>query len=637
MNTKISALLASLLLPSGAFAQTIFTQDFESGVLGSNESVFGNFSINDTNTPLNNGTLMMGHAEAYGPLGGGETPLPSYSYYQIALDLRGWTDAELRFDFTGGIEKAYDGFNLVASTTGELSPPEGLLDPTAGSGLQYGALDYHGQSSRQLGPIAWSSPEDPSVVASVAAVFDLSEFDDQKVLLRFQFGTDSLEGGDGANFDNIVIEGIALPDTDMDGMHDGYEDAHGLDKTINDRGLDLDMDGVSNGDEYDNCTDPDNPDTDEDGLSDKVETNTGIFVDALDTGTDPLKPDTDGDSLGDALENNSLVYGGPANPGTSPLLADTDGDGFGDLEEIERGTDPTDGGSFPPLPLVIGYWPFDDGAAVTEDLSQNGNDGTVNGGAMFVPGSSGEAGDLAIQFDGIDDSVTTDVSLLNGLEELTMSGWVKFDVDQAARTGLFGQNDAVEFGMINAGTLQYWTPVGGAIDSALGPMVPWTHLLVTNNATERAVYINGVRVNSGAAATPGPSSTFFFNIGGGGVFDDVGNFFNGQIDDVAVWDRVLTDEQIGKLASGELTPIGPPNRTPFVFTSISYNAEANEATITWNSRPNRTYSVFFSDDLSGFQEITDNWDSQGETTSFTDTDIPAGTKRRYYQVQELDN
>ena len=201
----------------------------------------------------------------------------------------------------------------------------GSWSPLLGSGSSMVRWTSMAQSSRQLGPIAWSSPADPSVVASVAALFDLSEFDDQKVLLRFQFGTDSLEGGDGANFDNIVIEGNALPDTDMDGMHDGYEDAHGLDKTINDRGLDLDEDGVSNGDEYDNCTNPNNTDTDDDGLATKSRQILEFLSMPEDTGTNPLKPDTDGDTLGDALEDNSLDYGGIASPGTNPNLFDTDG------------------------------------------------------------------------------------------------------------------------------------------------------------------------------------------------------------------------------------------------------------------------------------------------------------------------
>ena len=49
-------------------------------------------------------------------------------------------------------------------------------------------------------------------------------------------------------------------------------------------------------------------------------------------GTDPDNPDTDGDSLTDGDEVN--VHS------TNPLLADTDGDGFDDDREIFIGTDP---------------------------------------------------------------------------------------------------------------------------------------------------------------------------------------------------------------------------------------------------------------------------------------------------------
>ncbi|MCH7598634.1 MAG: hypothetical protein IH973_02680 [Myxococcales bacterium] len=57
-------------------------------------------------------------------------------------------------------------------------------------------------------------------------------------------------------------------------------------------------------------------DRDEDALTDGVETNTGIFVNASDTGTDPAN-------------------------------ADTDGDGFDDGLEVAHGADPTDPLSFP--------------------------------------------------------------------------------------------------------------------------------------------------------------------------------------------------------------------------------------------------------------------------------------------------
>jgi hypothetical protein len=57
------------------------------------------------------------------------------------------------------------------------------------------------------------------VVTGLTAVFDLSAFDNEPVVnLRFQFGSDKLEGGDGANFDNIVIETIPEPSTSLLGV-----------------------------------------------------------------------------------------------------------------------------------------------------------------------------------------------------------------------------------------------------------------------------------------------------------------------------------------------------------------------------------------------------------------------------------
>jgi outer membrane protein OmpA-like peptidoglycan-associated protein len=65
-------------------------------------------------------------------------------------------------------------------------------------------------------------------------------------------------------------------------------------------------------------TDPLNPDTDGDGLTDYEE----IYV----HGTDPLNPDTDGDGISDGDEVH--IYG------TSPLHPDSDGDGLTDCQEL---------------------------------------------------------------------------------------------------------------------------------------------------------------------------------------------------------------------------------------------------------------------------------------------------------------
>jgi outer membrane protein OmpA-like peptidoglycan-associated protein len=113
------------------------------------------------------------------------------------------------------------------------------------------------------------------------------------------------------------------PDTDGDGLKDGAEV-----KTYHTNPLnpDTDGDGLNDYDEiFKFKTDPLNPDTDGDGLKDGEE--------VLTYKTDPLNPDTDGDVLKDGEE--VLKYK------TDPLKPDSDGDGLTDGDEVLKySTDP---------------------------------------------------------------------------------------------------------------------------------------------------------------------------------------------------------------------------------------------------------------------------------------------------------
>ena len=122
------------------------------------------------------------------------------------------------------------------------------------------------------------------------------------------------------------------PDTDGDGLRDGFEVRYGLAPLDpRDSLTDLDGDGLTNREEQTAGTDPRQLDTDGDGLTDGDEVR--VY------GTDPTQADTDGDGLTDSEEVRRY--------GTNPLAPDSDGDGVLDGLEIAAGSEPRDPRSVP--------------------------------------------------------------------------------------------------------------------------------------------------------------------------------------------------------------------------------------------------------------------------------------------------
>ena len=168
-----------------------------------------------------------------------------------------------------------------------------------------------------------------------------------------------------------------------------------------------------------------------------------------------------------------------------------------------------------------------------------------------------EADNTAAQFDGVNDYVGGPGGLLDNRSSFTMAGWIRPTGAQGSRTGLFGQNDDIEFGFINGTTIELWTPVG-QIDTAY-PFAnnEWHHICAAGTGQALELYYDGnlAAASSGSVSSYGASG-FNFNIGGGGVFDPTGNPFLGQIDEVAVWDRALAADEIARLLqSGSATPV----------------------------------------------------------------------------------
>lgn len=147
-------------------------------------------------------------------------------------------------------------------------------------------------------------------------------------------------------------------DTDGDGLPDTWEVRYGLDPDDNgsvdvNNGAagDPDLDNVSNIDEFNNRTFPNDDDSDDDNLKDGVETNNGenSYVDENDTGTNPLSADSDGDGINDGAEDNGGTYVSETQTGTNPTIVDTDSDTMPDGYEVNNSLDPTtDDGALDP-------------------------------------------------------------------------------------------------------------------------------------------------------------------------------------------------------------------------------------------------------------------------------------------------
>jgi Bacterial TSP3 repeat len=101
---------------------------------------------------------------------------------------------------------------------------------------------------------------------------------------------------------------------------------------------DDDGDGLTNGEEDVEGTDPLDPDSDDDGLTDGEEVNVEL--------TDPLDWDSDDDLLPDGWEvDNSLDPN--SDVGDDGATGDPDGDTYTNIVEYNAGTDPQDSTSFP--------------------------------------------------------------------------------------------------------------------------------------------------------------------------------------------------------------------------------------------------------------------------------------------------
>ena len=208
---------------------------------------------------------------------------------------------------------------------------------------------------------------------------------------------------------------------------------------------------------------------------------------------------------------------------------------------------------------LVGSWGMDEGAGTTiYDASDNGNDGTLTNGPVWTndspsTGSGGQGGSL--KFDGVNDYVDAgNDSSLDITNAITTEAWIKFDSLVASQWySVVIRHDSAN----NSWNyyLAYKHPgsdaglvfsLDGLSDSDMRYDISlsentWYHFVATYNGSIKKIFLDGVKKLSEAATGNIVDTDKDLWISGNIPW---GEYFNGSIDNVRIYNRALSTEEI---------------------------------------------------------------------------------------------
>ncbi len=199
-----------------------------------------------------------------------------------------------------------------------------------------------------------------------------------------------------------------------------------------------------------------------------------------------------------------------------------------------------------PTDSLIGFWPFNGNA---DDLSVNNNNGTVNG-ATLVPDRFGN-NNSAYYFDGSDYISIPHSTTLNMQDSLSFSVWVKPESLSGTRM-VFGKSNYTTktnylLRIKPSGYIQWEYNGYTNTDSVPLQINTWSHIVVTASGPGQVkrVYINNQLVKE-TLTSSGPFGmiTNPFTIGYASYGSE---YFVGAIDDIRMYNKVLSDSEIDAL------------------------------------------------------------------------------------------
>jgi hypothetical protein len=235
---------------------------------------------------------------------------------------------------------------------------------------------------------------------------------------------------------------------------------------------------------------------------------------------------------------------------------------------------------------LFGYWSFDGNntnwtsatGGTTADLSGNNNNGTMTSMSRTsspVPGISGQA----LKFNGTSDVDMGDVDALDGLQKITVSSWIKANVngaaasethfvDKSACNGTVGDGpfemEGGSSGTHKADFLIYknggspTTYNSGASVTSIDD-TKWHFLTGVYDGANVQIYVDGTMEHQTPASSITMSSTNNDLDIGGYCMGHGGDFSNFVIDEVRVYSRGLSASEVQQLYQIGLRRVKPTN------------------------------------------------------------------------------